>query len=54
MLDQDNYQSWKKELVKSLKDWDKMYVKHAKAINPEVVTIQMHAFEPLTQMWMAN
>ena len=27
-LDQDNYTAWKKEAIKALKDWDKMYVKH--------------------------
>jgi hypothetical protein len=27
-LDQDNYAAWKKEAIKALKDWDKMYVKH--------------------------
>ena len=27
-LDKDTMNSWKKELVKKLKEWDKSYVKH--------------------------
>ena len=40
--------------MKALKDWDKMYVKHQKSINPEVLDIHMKAFKPLTEMWEAN
>ncbi len=53
-LDQDTYLAWKKEAVKALKEWDKMYLKHQKTINPEVLAIHMQAFKPLTEMWEAN
>ena len=29
-LDCDNYQTWRKELIKTLKDWDKQMTNHIK------------------------
>lgn len=36
---QENYIEWKKELIKHLKEFDKMYVKHVKESHPEINTI---------------
>lgn len=38
-LSVDNYVAWRKETVKALKDWDKMYVKHEKTTNKELGAI---------------
>lgn len=32
----DTYVAWKKEAIKLLKEWDKMYVKHEKTTNKEL------------------
>lgn len=32
----ENYTGWKKELLKTLKQWDVHYVKHMKAPHPEM------------------
>jgi len=53
-LNVDNYQTWKKETTKSLKEWDKMYVKHEKTTNKELGAIIEEAFIPLTELWEAN
>lgn len=53
-LNPDNYVAWRKESVKLLKEWDKMYVKHEKTTNKELGAIQADAFLPLTDLWEAN
>jgi len=35
----DNYVNWRKESIKVLKEWDKMYVKHEKTTNKELGAI---------------
>jgi hypothetical protein len=53
-LNPDDYIAWRKESVKMLKEWDKMYVKHEKTTNKELGAIQAEAFIPLTDLWEAN
>jgi hypothetical protein len=50
----ETFTSWKKELIKYCKDWDKLYVKHMKATYPEMNAIHMQAMKPLTQLIEAN
>ena len=53
-LDPETMVSWKKELIKFCKEWDKLYVKHAKSVYPEINAIHMAAMKPLTQLIEAN
>jgi hypothetical protein len=53
-LNPDDYIAWRKEAVKLLKEWDKMYVKHEKTTNKELGLIISTAFIPLTDLWEAN
>ena len=46
--------AWKKDLIKFCKEWDKLYVKHAKAVYPEINAIHVAAMKPLTQLIEAN
>ena len=48
------FQGWRKDLIKSLKEFDKMYVKHAKATNPELVKIITQAMLPLSNLMESN
>ena len=50
----ETYSAWKKELMKMLKEWDKAYNKHMKAIYPEMNKIHMDAMKPLTDLITAN
>lgn len=52
----DTYQSWKKELIKMLKEWDKFYVKHSgnKGTTGEMNTLHMSAMKPLSELIEAN
>ena len=52
----DSYQSWKKELIKLLKDWDKNYVKHMgnKGTYGEMNNLHMSAMKPLSELIEAN
>lgn len=50
----ETFGSWKKELVKFCKEWDKLYVKHIKAVYPEMNGHHMQAMKPLTQLIDAN
>lgn len=43
----ENYTSWKKDLFKKCKEWDKLYVKHIKATYPEMSQIHATAMKPL-------
>lgn len=53
-LEPATFQSWKKELVKVMKDFDKMYVKHAKNTNPELSKIISTAMTPLLNLMESN
>lgn len=53
-LDSNNYVAWRKEFVKSLKEFDKLYVKHEKTTNKEFMGYINEAFMPLTELWEAN
>lgn len=52
--DAETYVSWKKELVKILKEFDKMYVKHVKTTFVEMNKIHMQAMEPLNLLIKSN
>jgi hypothetical protein len=44
----DNYQSWKKDLLKLCKTWDSAYMKHIKAkVYDEMNLIHVTAMKPL-------
>ena len=53
-LNSDTWVAWKKETVKSLKEFEKMYVKHEKVTNKELGGYIALSFIPLTDMWEAN
>ena len=48
------YKTYKTEVAKKLKDWDKKYEKHRKQHHPELAAIQHEAMEPLTDLWESN
>ena len=50
----ETYTSWKKDFVKKLKEWDKMYVKHIKSAYGDMNTIHMTAMKPLLDLITAN
>ena len=50
----DTYVSWKKDLVKFLKEWDKAYIKHIKTSFVEMNAIHMSAMKPLTDILESN
>ena len=52
----ETYLSWKKELVKMCKEWDKLYVKHSskKGSYEEVNAIHENSMKPLTELITAN
>ena len=50
----ENYTSWKKDLVKKCKEWDKLYVKHIKATYPEMSQIHATAMKPLSLLVESN
>lgn len=52
--DSDTYLTWKKDLVKILKEWDKLYVKHVKSTYPEMNKIHMQAMQPLNDLIQSN
>lgn len=53
-LNADTYTSWKKELVKYLKDFDKLYVKHIKSGYVEMSVIHQKAMQPLVELMSSN
>jgi hypothetical protein len=53
-LTHETYVSWKKELIKMLKEWDKLYIKHIKSGYIEMNTIHMSAMKPLTDILESN
>jgi hypothetical protein len=53
-LTHETYISWKKELIKHLKEWDKLYIKHIKSGYIEMNGIHMAAMKPLTDILESN
>lgn len=53
-LTHETYISWKKELIKMLKEFDKMYLKHIKNGYIEMNNIHMTAMKPLTNLLESN
>eukprot|EP00347_Sterkiella_histriomuscorum_P002631 403367399 len=53
-LTHETYISWKKELIKMLKEFDKMYLKHIKNGYIEMNQIHMTAMKPLTNLLESN
>ena len=54
--DCQNYLAWKKDLVKKLKEWDKVYAKHSssKGAYKHYAGVHECGMEPLTNMIRAN
>jgi hypothetical protein len=50
----ETFSSWKKDLIKDCKDWDKLYLKHMKTTYPELNAIHMAAMKPLTLLIDSN
>ena len=52
----DTYTSWKKELNKACKEWDKFYVKHSskKGTYEEINAIHENAMKPLMELVVSN
>ena len=50
----DSYNQWKKDLIKLLKKWDQLYVKHAKTTYNEMKNIHVTAMKPLTNLMVSN
>jgi hypothetical protein len=50
----ETYISWKKDLIKLLKEWDKLYMKHIKSGYVEMNAIHMSAMKPLTDILESN
>lgn len=53
-LNENTYISWRKELIKILKEFDKLYVKHIKSGYIEMNNIHMNAMKPLCQLMESN
>ena len=53
-INSDSYLTWKKDLVKLLKEFDKMYVKHIKSGFVEMNAIHLSAMRPLIDMMTSN
>lgn len=50
----DTYISWKKDLVKKCKEWDKMYLSHIKKNHPEIYKVHLGAMKPLVDLIDSN
>jgi hypothetical protein len=52
----ETYTSWRKELIKACKEWDKFYVKHSskKGSYEEIATIHEASMKPLMELVVAN
>lgn len=53
-LSENTYQSWRKELIKLLKEFDKLYVKHIKSGYILQNEIHMTAMKPLVNLLESN
>mgnify|MGYP001211618623 CR=1 FL=1 len=50
----ETFTSWKKDLIKFCKEWDKLYVKHIKGTYPEMNGHHTKAMLPLANLVEAN
>jgi hypothetical protein len=50
----DTYVTWKKDLIKKLKEFDKMYGTHVKTTHVELNTMHTTAMQPLTNLLESN
>lgn len=50
----DSYLTWKKDLIKQLKEFDKLYMKHIKSGFVEMNVIHTAAMKPLIEIMAAN
>ena len=50
----ENYNQWKKDLIKLLKKWDQLYMKHTKTTYNEMKNIHVAAMKPLTNLMVSN
>lgn len=50
----ETYTGWKKELMKYLKEWDKVYMKHIKTAYPEMSALHLKAMQPLSSLVQSN
>ena len=53
-LTHETYQSWRKDLIKLLKEFDKLYTTHIKSGYPEMNAIHMNAMKPLVNLMESN
>ena len=53
-LNADSYTTWKKDLIKLLKEFDKLYIKHIKSGFVEMNVIHSQAMKPLVDMMTSN
>jgi uncharacterized protein YdiU (UPF0061 family) len=53
-LTPDSYVTWKKDLVKNLKEFDKVYMKHIKSGFLEMNVIHQAAMRPLLELMASN
>lgn len=53
-LNADSYTTWKKDLIKLLKEFDKLYVKHIKSGFVEMNAIHQQAMRPLLDIMTSN
>jgi len=50
----DNWTSFRKDLIKALKDWDGKYLKHIKNTYPEINEIHKKSMKPILTLLDAN
>ena len=53
-LNADSYVTWKKDLVKLLKEFDKLYIKHIKSGFVEMNLIHQAAMKPILEIMSSN
>lgn len=53
-LNETNWQSWKKDLIKLLKEFDKLYMTHIKTSHIEMNNIHVSAMKPLVNLMESN
>ena len=53
-MEVSQYQQFKKDLVKKLKEWDKVYMKHIKGSYSEMAQLHASAMKPLSLLIEAN
>lgn len=50
----ETYLTWRKDLIKLLKEWDRLYMKHMKSGYVEMSAIHSKAMKPLTDLLESN